>query len=405
MAMAARLRREAARGVGEHDGQRGGVALTMLRVYCSWPGVSAMIEAPARRGEVATRPRRCDALLALGGEASVTRERSSPSAPFRAVVRATAASGPRAGFERGDRRWGLLRRHGPEVVNRSGGDSRSVSRVPQKYLALAQLHRGAEVCRPSAWAPRSVTVAAAGSPRRSSPRYRRPRTGSAGDVAHRPERTRRVTTVLASCAGGERRHRGRSPPRSTTSRRGEVDARHGELLAGDVTADCPRRCPLEMGKTRSLALVQPRVLRGSRAPGVGAGSIARSRRGCERMRPWRALFLVARARRRGRRSRTRGSCRQRHGLVRVCGFRRRCAADAPIRSIRPPSARRPRQLGRARVAKATTSGKLCSVSMHERERKAVGQTPFGSRKHHDRVLAAGRGGRGWWVSATTSRRM
>src|SRR6187431_249100 len=41
--------------------------VTMLRVYCTWPGVSAMMN--ARRGEVAVGDVDRDALLALGAEA------------------------------------------------------------------------------------------------------------------------------------------------------------------------------------------------------------------------------------------------------------------------------------------------------------------------------------------------
>ena len=44
-------------------------AVTMLRVYCSWPGASAMMNLRMRGREVAVRDVDRDALLALGGRA------------------------------------------------------------------------------------------------------------------------------------------------------------------------------------------------------------------------------------------------------------------------------------------------------------------------------------------------
>ena len=44
-------------------------AVTMLRVYCSWPGASPMMNLRLRRGEVAVRDVDGDALLALGRQA------------------------------------------------------------------------------------------------------------------------------------------------------------------------------------------------------------------------------------------------------------------------------------------------------------------------------------------------
>ena len=59
--------------------------VTMLRVYCSWPGVSAMMNLRLRRGEVAVGDVDGDALLALGFQA-VGQQRQVDGVADRALV-------------------------------------------------------------------------------------------------------------------------------------------------------------------------------------------------------------------------------------------------------------------------------------------------------------------------------
>ena len=68
----------------------------MLRVYCSWPGVSAMMKRRSRRREVAVGDVDGDALLALGRRPSVRSEKSivRPASGARAS-RAPPRAGPR----------------------------------------------------------------------------------------------------------------------------------------------------------------------------------------------------------------------------------------------------------------------------------------------------------------------
>ena len=78
--------------------------VAMLRVYCSWPGVSATMNRRARRGEEAVGDVDGDALLALGLQ-PVDEQRE-------VEARALRAEAARIGFERAQ----LILEHGPRLV-------------------------------------------------------------------------------------------------------------------------------------------------------------------------------------------------------------------------------------------------------------------------------------------------
>ena len=69
--------------------------VAMLRVYCSWPGVSATMNERRRRGEIAIGDVDRDALLALGLE-PVDQQREIDVVAGRAVLLRIALRAPRA---------------------------------------------------------------------------------------------------------------------------------------------------------------------------------------------------------------------------------------------------------------------------------------------------------------------
>ena len=134
--------------------------VAMLRVYCSWPGVSAMMNLRLRRGEVAVGNVDRDSLLALGAQAvgelgevdgSVVRDRTDlvvvdvarvveQAADQRGLAVVDAAGGAEA--------QQALREFGFEALPRSGADGSAVTGTSGVRHYIISGRRASEVALP-----------------------------------------------------------------------------------------------------------------------------------------------------------------------------------------------------------------------------------------------------------------
>ena len=209
----------------------------MLRVYCTWPGVSAMMNVAPRRGEVAVGDVDRDALLALGAQA-VGEQREVDVRRRRAAL-----GGLRDLLELVlEDRLGVVEQaadqRGLAVVDRAGGgEAQQLARVPlggvtvvatrpsEVALALAVLHRGLGD------AVVGARLAALGDPRR----------GDLGDdVLERRAPSTRTAPVQRHVADGAVAHR-RLERLLAVDQLDEVgDARRASRRARNTSRSCAK---------------------------------------------------------------------------------------------------------------------------------------------------------------------
>ena len=271
--------------------------VTMLRVYCAWPGRVGDDEPPPRGREVPVRDVDRDALLALGAQA--VGEPREVRAPLRPPGRRAATWSRRAGGRsastcrrRPSRRW-----RSASSAHRAGRDASEVA------LALAVLHRGLASTRSSARvSPRSVIrVAAISAITSSSVAAARAHRARARHVAHRAVADRLGERLLAV----ERSMKSDARRASRRARTPRARARSRSTASRGPRCGCtPTRRARSSWRSGTRARARRGArgrCRGSTAPRAGgAGPTARSRRGRRRSAP-----SPAPAPRRGARRRTR----------------------------------------------------------------------------------------------------